>query len=76
MLKKICGKVYDTDSAELVKKLTSGSFGDAEGYEEALYLTDEGFYFLYTNGGESSKYPKEDIKRMSKVNADKWLEEA
>ena len=30
---------------------------------------------LYLNGGEDSPYKKEDIKRMSKANAEKWLAE-
>lgn len=75
MVKTICKKIYDTESAEVVKKVTFGDFGEAEGYEETLYITTDGFYFLYVNGGEASIYPREDIKRMSKVNADKWLEE-
>ncbi len=75
MQKIICGKQYDTDSATLVKKKTFGAFGDADGYEETLYQTEAGLYFLYVNGGEESAYKKEDIKRMSKANAEKWLAE-
>ena len=73
MNKVICKKVYDTETAELVKKVTSGVFGDAAGYEETLYVTPEGFYFLYVNGGEESPYAKEDIKRMSAAKAEEWL---
>lgn len=75
MQKTICKKLYDTENAELVKKVTSGVFGDADGYEETLYRLSDGAYFLYTNGGEASKYTKEDIKRMSKAAAEKWLAE-
>lgn len=75
MLKTICGKTYDTDNAELVKRKSVGIFGDPAGYEEVLYKTEAGLYFLYVNGGEESVYPKEDIKRMSKANAEKWLAE-
>ena len=46
MKKLICKKLYDTDAAEVVKKVTSGAFGDAEGYEETLYRTADGAYFL------------------------------
>ena len=74
MKKTICKKIYDTETAELVKKVTSGEFGDANGYEETLYVTPEGFYFLYLNGGEESIHPVEDIKRMSKEKANEWLE--
>ena len=73
MQKIICKKIYDTDTAEIVKKVTFGNFGDADGYEETLYITAEGLYFLYENGGEASIHPKESIKRMSKKAADEWL---
>lgn len=75
MLKTICGKIYDTDNATLIKRKSVGVFGDPAGYEETLYQTESGSYFLYLNGGEDSPYKKEDIKRMSKANADKWLAE-
>ena len=75
MQKTICKVNYDTTTSSIVKKVTFGAFGDANGYEETLYVTADGKYFLYTNGGADSKYPKEDIKRMSKDNATKWIEE-
>ena len=72
MQKTICGKIYDTETAKFVKKNTFGVYGDPTGYEEVLFETPEGLFFLYTNGGSASKYPKEDIKRVSKVNASKF----
>lgn len=74
MKKIICGAEYDTAASTIVKKVTEGCFGDSCGYEETLYVTAEGKYFLYTNGGADSKYPAENIKRMSKKAADAWLE--
>ena len=74
MKKIICGAEYDTETSSIVKKVTEGSFGDSCGYEETLYVTADGKYFLYTNGGADSKYPTEGIKRMSKKAADAWLE--
>ncbi len=73
MQKTICGKLYDTEASSIVKKVTFGYFGDPEGYEETLYVTEGGNYFLYTNGGAESIYPVENIKRMSKKVADEWL---
>ena len=73
MKKIICKKEYDTENATLVKKVTFGNFGDDDGYEETLYQTPEGNYFLYTNGGEESIHAKEDITRMSKAKAEEWL---
>ena len=74
MQKIICNKVYDTTTASVVKKVTEGFYGDPAGYEETLYLTPDGFYFLYTNGGESSPYKKENIERFSKKRADEFVE--
>lgn len=74
MKKIICKREYDTDTAVLVKKFTVGAFGDSEGYEESLYQTPGGLYFLYVNGGEKSPYKAENIKSVSKVKATEWLE--
>lgn len=73
MQKVICKKVYDTETATLVKKVTYGSFGDPTGYEESLYQTEGGLFFLYVNGGAESKYVKEDIVRMGADKKNAWL---
>ena len=75
MQKTICKKVYDTATSTLIKKVTVGNYGDPCGYEESLYQTESGNFFLYTNGGADSKYKKEDITRMSKEKTDAWLTE-
>ena len=75
MKKIICKVEYDTETAELIEKRSFGAFGDPAGYEESLYKTEGGKFFLYTNGGAESIYAVEGIKRMSAANADKWLEE-
>ena len=75
MQKTICKKLYDTETSTLIKKVTFGAFGDPTGYEECLFQTESGNFFLYTNGGAESKYPKEDIKRMSADKAKSWLSE-
>ena len=73
MKKIICKKEYNTENATVVKKVTSGFYGDPKGYEETLYQTPDGAYFLYTNGGAESPYPSEGIKRLSKKAAEEWL---
>ena len=75
MKKIICGTEYDTAASTVVKKVVNGFWGDPAGYEETLYVTAEGKYFLYTNGGEESKYTKEGIKRLSAAAAEKWQAE-
>lgn len=74
MKKIICKVEYDTENAELVLKKTFGEFGDAAGYEESLYKTESGKYFLYVNGGADSPYKKEDIKRMAADKAKTFIE--
>ncbi|MBQ9728561.1 MAG: hypothetical protein IJV85_03085 [Clostridia bacterium] len=73
MQKIICKKVYDTETSTLIKKITAGAYGDPNGYEESLYQTESGAFFLYTNGGATSKYPKENIVRMSAEKKELWL---
>ena len=75
MQKKLCKVVYDTETATVVRKFTYGNFGDSNGYEETLYQTPGGLYFVYVNGGENSPYTKEDITRLSKEKAEAWLKE-
>ena len=72
MKKIICKVEYDTEASTIVEKRTFGNFGDADGYEETLYVTDGGKYFLYTNGGVESIYPEENIKRLSAAKAEEW----
>ncbi len=73
MKKTICKYEYDTEKAIIVKKVTCGNFGDADGYEETLYQTADGKYFIYVNGGAESIYAKEDIKRIGKDKAEEWI---
>ena len=73
MKKIICKKEYDTETAELVKKHTFRNYGDPNGYEEILFKTPMGLYFLYVNGGKTSIYPNEDIIRLAKAKVSDWL---
>lgn len=73
--KTICKVEYDTDASQLVARFAHGQFGDADGYEESLYVTEGGKFFLYTNGGPESPYKGEAITRMSAVKAEEWKEQ-
>ncbi len=75
MKKIICSVEYDTETSELVARRAAGAFGDPAGYEERLYKTEGGKYFLYTVGDEQSPYAEENIKRLSAASAEKWLSE-
>ena len=72
MKKVICKVEYDTEASELILKKVSGEFGDPAGYEESLYKTADGKFFLYVNGGAESIYPTENIKRMSAAKAEEF----
>ncbi|MBQ8536668.1 MAG: hypothetical protein IJ461_04610 [Clostridia bacterium] len=75
MKKIICKVEYDTEASQLIEKRTSGEYGDPTGYEESLYKTEGGKFFLYTFGGSESKYAEEAIKRLSPAKAQEWLTE-
>ena len=74
MKKTIRKREYDTETATLIKKYTVGFFGDPAGYEELLYQTPGGLYFLHVGGGEASPYPTEDILRLAKTKVKEWME--
>ena len=74
MKKIICKKEYDTETATFIEKHTYGYLGDPAGYEECLFQTPGGLYFLYVRGGEVSPYPTEDILRLAKNKVNNWLE--
>ena len=74
MTKIICNKEYNTDTAELIQKHVCGYWGDPTGYEEILYQTPGGLYFIYVNGGEHSPYPCEDIYRLSRAKVNQWIQ--
>lgn len=73
MTKTTKTKIYNTETAEIVKKVTSGYFGDPSGYENILYRTKEGEYFLYVNGGKTSPFPKETLTILTRAKAEEWL---
>ena len=75
MKKTICKYEYDTYNAVMVKKYVCGNFGETTGYEETLYQTADGKYFIYVNGGADSLYKKEDIKRIGKDKVEAWIAE-
>lgn len=72
MKKIICKVEYDTENATIVEKRTFGVYGDPTGYEEILFQTPTGKFFLYVNGGAESIYPTENIKRLSADKANEW----
>ena len=75
-MKKIIGKKeYDTEKAAILQRFRYGYWGDPAGYEELLYETEDGLYFVHVRGGEDSPYPQEDIQRIAKNKLKEWLSE-
>ena len=72
MKKSISRKVYNTDTAELIKTNNYGEFGDPAGYQESLYRTPKGDYFIYGVGGAESKYPEENIVAVKPEEAEQF----
>ncbi len=72
MKKRISGRDYDTEESELVMKKTFGNFGDPWGYEERLYKTADGKFFLYCFGGMNSPFPKETMVRIAADKVEDW----
>ena len=73
MVKTTKTKTYNTETATIVKKVTCGAYGDPAGYEQTMYVTPEGDYFLYTYGGEASAYKAETITAYTKAKAEDWI---
>ena len=79
-------KVYDTNTATLIASDGNDlSHSDFQYWEESLYLTAKGNWFLHGEGGCMSKYGRpsghnsytgsEDIVPLSRQEAFAWCEE-
>ena len=72
-MKKIISKVeYDTENSEFIQKKVFGGYGDPKGYEECLFKTPDGKFFIYGQGGAESPYAEETIKRLAADKVKAW----
>ena len=75
-MKKVINKItYNTETAELLNSRAVGEFGEESGYEEKLYVTKKGAYFLHCIGGADSKYAEEQIIPLTDSEKEKWEKE-
>lgn len=84
MKKVINGKLYNTESAEMVGH-DSANWGNFSFWAESLYKKRTGEFFLYGEGGPMSRYARscgnnsvsggESIKPLSEAEAREWAEE-
>ena len=75
MKKRIGKKMFDTETATHIGGKCAGELGDADGYEEQLYITRSKQHFLYGNGGPESKYVKPVIELLTDKEAAVWKKE-
>lgn len=85
MKKVIEGALYNTATAKEIGCFSNGLMpSDFEYFEETLYRTKSGKYFLYGYGGGNSKYgewhgnsggPGSDLRPYTPVEAAEWAEE-
>ena len=86
MKRVIDGKRYDTDKAQCVAEYANTyDRGDFHWYEEGLYQTAAGSWFLACQGNAASPYaravaqnergPGEELRVLSEAEARAWLEQ-
>lgn len=85
MKKIINGKLYNTETAEMVGEYEKGRFRNDSGwYREELYRKRTGEFFLFGEGGGTSKYSaylvdaKDDGSKIIKLSIGEvksWMEE-
>ena len=56
MKKVIKGKMYNTETADFLAGKDNRKYGDYYYFNEELYKTTKGRYFLYGEGGGATKY--------------------
>ncbi|MDO4890920.1 MAG: hypothetical protein Q3963_06115 [Coriobacteriaceae bacterium] len=67
-------RIFDTAKAEALGNRAYSYYGDPAGYEETLFKTKGGLYFLHGIGGAESPYPAgEDIVPITEAEANAWL---
>ena len=84
MKKVIRGRLYDTDTAQLIAERSGGGNSrDFSYWEENMYRKKTGEYFLYCYGGPLSQYAShfgtssgygEDIRPLTFSEAREWAE--
>ena len=85
MKKVIAGRVYNTETAELIANWSNGcSYSDFNYCEESLYITKKGSFFLHGEGGPNRGYARScganqfcggaSVKAFSKEEVLEWLE--
>ena len=68
-------KTYDTSDATYIGHRYAGEYGQADGFEERLFVASDGQHLLYGIGGADSPYSEPEIKLLSNEEAETWKQE-
>lgn len=66
-------KEYSTFSAKCLGYKHVGEYGHDDGFEEQLYLAEDGQHFIYGVGGPNSPYVEPQILLVDNTKAAKWI---
>jgi hypothetical protein len=69
-------KEYSTFDATCLGYRHIGEYGHQDGFEEQLYLAEDGQHFLYGIGGPESPYAEPEINLLSEEEAAIWKKRA
>lgn len=73
MLKIFDGRRYNTESARLIRKKSNNSAEMVSRWEETLYRTKTGLWFLHCEGGAKTIYAAPCIRPINEDAAVLWL---
>ena len=59
MRRSIDGKVYDTNTAEIICDISEGRIGEWDSVSARLYVTKKGAYFIAGYGGPTTRFKKQ-----------------
>jgi hypothetical protein len=72
----IKNKTYSTFDARCLGYRHIGEYGHNNGFEEQLYLAEDGQHFLYGIGGPESQYTEPEINLLTEEEAVIWSKRA
>jgi len=76
MIVTIKEKTYSTYDAKCLGYRHIGEYGHDDGFEEQLFVSDDGQYFLYGMGGPESPYIEPEINLLREEEAVNWKKRA
>jgi hypothetical protein len=73
MIVTINEKTYSTYDAQCLGYRHVGEYGHNTGFEEQLYVAEDGQHFLYGAGGPKSPYAEPEIRLLENTEVKAWL---